>query len=360
MSVRKSLAVATAAGLGIAVATGVGGAAAATPQLSVTKVLSSSYVAPLQFAVQGSRVYVADSAMSTLTEIHDPSHVIARGGAPSSNPETSGDLAGVAVRGNDIAYTQSTGDHKDTRLTVLERGHKQLAVSLSAFEAKHNPDRRNTYGAVGKVSAACSAELAKLAGSARYRGQVDSHPYAVTAIADEAWLVADAGGNDILKVDRRGHISVVAVLPPQTVHVTADLAKTIGAPDCAGIDYRTEPVPTDVETGPGGIYVSTLPGGPEGPGAPARGSVWRLHDSHLTRLATGFALATNLAVAGNGDVYVAQLGAGAIAKVHEGHVSTVASVPGVVGVEWANHHLYASTAPAITGSKAPGQILLLG
>jgi sugar lactone lactonase YvrE len=360
MSVRRSLAVATAVGFGIAVATGAGGASAATPQLSVTKVLSKAYVAPLQFAVDGSRVYVADSAMSTLTEIHNPSHVLARGGTPTSNPEASGDLAGVAIRGNDIAYTQSSGDHKDTRLTVLERGHTQLVVSLSAFEAKHNPDRRNTYGPVGKVSAACAAELKKGTGNVRYRGQIDSHPYAVTPIGNEGWLVADAGGNDILKVDRRGHVSVVAVLPPQTLHVTADLAKTLGAPDCGGIDYRTEPVPTDVETGPGGIYVSTLPGGPEAPGVPARGSVWRLGDDHLTRLATGFALATNIAVTDRGDVYVAQLGAGAIAKIHCGHVSTVATVPGVVGVEWANHHLYASTAPAVTGAKAPGEILLLG
>ncbi|MDH2444177.1 ScyD/ScyE family protein [Amnibacterium sp. CER49] len=360
MSVRKALAVAAAAGLGIAVATGAGGASAATPQLKVTKVLSSAYVAPLQFAVRGSQVYVADSAMSTLTEIHNPKHVIARGGTPTSNPEASGDLAGVAASDEAVAYTQSTGDHKDTRLTVLQDGHVKLRVSLSTFEAQHNPDHRNTYGAVGSVNAKCSAELTKGTGSVRYRGKVDSHPYAVAALDHDAWLVADAGGNDILKVDRHGAISVVAVLPPQTLHVTADLAKALGAPDCAGIDYRTEPVPTDVETGPGGIYVSTLPGGPEAPGVPARGSVWRIHDCHLTRLATGFALATNIAVAGNGDVYVAQLGAGAIAKVHEGRVSTAAMIPGVVGVEWANNHLYASTAPAVTGGKAPGQILLLG
>ncbi len=42
----------------------------------------------------------------------------------------------------------------------------------------------------------------------------DSHPYAVASLGDGSWAVADAGGNDILKVDSRGHVSVIAVLPP--------------------------------------------------------------------------------------------------------------------------------------------------
>jgi hypothetical protein len=359
----RSVAAAAAVGLGIATMTGLGAvpASADAPSLHVVQTLSSAYVAPLQFAVNSRSVFVADAAASALFKI-GRSAPIATGPAPTSNPETSGDLAGVAIHDGTIAYTTSSGDHKDTRLTILRHGHKKV-VSLSAFEQKYNPDRRNAYGLVNasSVSSQCKAELTANHAPLSYTGLVDSHPYAVASLGDDAWAVADAGGNDILKVDKLGHVSLIAVLPPQSLKVTSAVATALHTPHCAGVTYRTEPVPTDIEVGPHGkLFVSTLPGGPDGPGLPARGSVYQVGSGWTHRLATGFAGATNLAVGPSGWIYVAQLSAGTIAVVHDGKPRVVATLKGVAGLEWANGHLYASTAPAVTGGSGPGTVVVLG
>ena len=140
--------------------------------------------------------------------------------------------------------------------------------------------------------------------------------------------VADAGGNDLLKVDKApAHISTLAVLPPQPVTVTAQQAAALGAPDClVGETYAFEPVPTDVEVGPGGrLWVTTLPGGPEDPSLGARGSLYSVgQGGRSTRVATGFSGATNLALSGDGSAYVTELFGGKISKVNRstGKVST--------------------------------------
>ncbi|HEV7624698.1 MAG TPA: ScyD/ScyE family protein [Amnibacterium sp.] len=356
---RRSLAAAAAVGVGIATVAGFGAlpASAHTASLGPVHQISAAYVGPLQFAVSGNRIYVADSALSKLFKVGQ-SAPIAIGPAPTSNPEASGDLAGVAATGDAVAYTTNTGDHKDTRLTILSGGHKKV-VSLSSFEKRFNPDKRNVYGLshAESVSSKCKAELT--AGHLRtslYRGQYDSHAYSVTSLGDGDWAVGDAGGNDVLKVDRWGHVSVLAVLPAQPLRLSAALASANGVADCAGITYRFEPVPTDVEVGPHGqLYVTTLSAAP-GPS----GSVWRLSGGCAYRIATGFLGATNLAIGPGGRIFVAQLFGGTIAEVRDGRPSTVATLPGVVGVEWANGHLYASTAPAVGGGTGPGTIVRFG
>ena len=359
---KRSLAAAAAVGVGVATITGFGAipANAGTPP---THVISSAYVGPLQFAVSGRSIYVADSLQSALFKVGRAAP-IATGPAPDpTNQEASGDLAGVAVAGGSIAYTTSTGDHKDTRLTILHEGHKRI-VSLSAFEKKYNPDKVNRYGVVDTdgLSKACSAELTAGQVPISYRGAYDSHPYAVTSLGDGAWAVADAGGNDILKVDSRGHVSVIAVLPVQPLKITTAIAGALKVPDCAGITYRFEPVPTDVEVGPHGkLYVTTLAGGPEGvPALGARSSVYQVGWGWSHRIATGFAAATNLAVSPSGCIYVAELGAGQISVVSHGGPKPFAPLPGVAGVEWANGHLYASTAPAVVTGKGAGTIVRFG
>ena len=352
----RPLAFAVAAGVGLAALTGAGSASASPrPLLHVVKTLPGDYIAPLQFAVQGKHVYVADSAASALYEV-GRSAPIARGPAPSQDPESSGDLAGVAVAGASIAYTTSTGDHSDTRLVVLRNNHRVLNVNLAEFERRHNPDGKTHYGVARgtKVSATCASQLAAVGVQPQYTGLVDSHPYAVTSLGHGAWAVADAGGNDVLKVDRWGHVSVISVLPSQPVYITEALASQNGISACAGVTYRFEPVPTDVETGPHGLYVTTLPGGVGG-----LGSVYRVGwGGSTTRIATGFEEATNLAIGPHGVPIVAELGVGLFVPSHNGP-KQIAAVPGVAGVEWANGHLYASTAPAIVGGSGAGHIVVL-
>ncbi len=359
LKLRRAAAVALVAGTALAAVTGVG-SAAASPVHHAHSVhqLPGDYVAPLQFAVDGKRIYVADSARSLLFRLGNP-NPIAKGPTPSRNPEESGDLAGVDARYGRIAYTTTQADHKNTYLTVLQHGKQVLQVNLGAYERWRNPDARNTYGVVGpeKLSDACKADLDKNKVPISYTGEKDSHPYAVAGLSDGSWLVADAGGNDVLRVSKHGHVSTVAVLPAQPVKITSELAGMLAAPNCVGITYRFEPVPTDVEVRNGHVYMTTLPGGAGG-----LGSVYELgrHDRPV-QVAGGFAAATNLAVSPSGRIYVVELGVGIFTPGEHGP-RKVLDLPNAAGVEWANGHLYASTAPvAATEGKdmTPGHIFVV-
>jgi hypothetical protein len=312
----------------------------------------------LQFALDTGKIYVADSFTSTLNLIGRSAPI-----ASGPNPSTGGDLAGVGVdpATHAVAYTTSNGDHSVTKLTILKPGHKPVVANLATFEKTHNPDSVNHYGTTS--SNACAVNGLKKAGiPVAYRGMLDSHPYAVTAIGGGAWAVADAGGNDVLRVSPAGVVSLISVLPVQPVKITAAFAASQGLPKClAGITYNFEPVPTDVEVGPGGVlYVTTLPGGPEGPDSGNPGSVYRLGSGgKAAKIATGFAGATNLAINPQGNIYVAQIGAGTIAEIVGGKPKVVTNLPGVAAVEFFNGHLYASTAPAAAGGNGPGRVVVL-
>ncbi len=58
---------------------------------------------------------------------------------------------------------------------------------------------------------------------------VDSNPYSV-AVIDGGFVVADAGGNDLLKVDESGAVSLVAVFPPFEAQFPAELLAAMGPP----------------------------------------------------------------------------------------------------------------------------------
>ncbi|WP_375489942.1 ScyD/ScyE family protein [uncultured Jatrophihabitans sp.] len=359
------MAACAAAGIGVLGApSGAGAQPAATTPLHVIKTLSTSYIAPLQFAVAGPFVVVADAGTGTL-------NVIGRDKPVFSGLGTQGSAAAFDPRTLNVGYSSTNDDHSATSFSIVSPLHKPVVADLALFEKTHNPDGKVQYG-VPHPSKCVSDALDKAGIPANYNGQVDSHPYAATALGHGAWAVADAGGNDIVRVSRYGHPSTLAVLPRQALHVTSEFAAQNGLPKCTvGITYYFESVPTDVERGPSGwLYVSTLPGG-EG----VAGSVYRVnpHNGHATRIATGFAAATNIAVTPRGTVYVASLGDGTIRKVEHGRNAVVANLPDVVAIEWANNHLYASTAPVVeqeqdgpsgpSGPSGPpphGRIVVLG
>jgi hypothetical protein len=358
MRLRRAAVAAVVMGTGLALGLGAGGAAAAPATNHVVQTLPGGWVGPLQFAVSDHGVVVADSFQSALFRV-GKSKPIARGPAPSPNPEVSGDLAGVDVDKGYIAYTTSTGDHSVTKLTVRKHGRTVMTADLSGYEKKANPDGGVQYGATdpSAVSKACAKEI-KAGGGApvSYKGIVDSHPYAVAGLHDGTWLVADAGGNDILRVDAHGNVSTFAVLPPQPVTITAALAKQLKAPHCVGITYRFEAVPTDVEYANGRVWVSTLPGGEAGPG-----SVYTVGwDGGVQLITTGYPLATNIAITENGGVYVVSLGDGIWTPDRNGKPHRVAKLKGAVAAEWVHGRLYASTAPALVGGKGLGRIVIMG
>lgn len=344
-----------------ATATAAGSPATSTGSASAPEVLAQDVAGPFNLAVRHGNVLVADGFTGLVSQVTGGHSVPLVTEAPGA--------AGVAwsLDGRSFAYT-TTDDSGNAAFTLHRPGTADVVVDLSGYEKTHNPDAVNTYGVLPSANACAKAFFRKVTqGPARYHGLVDAHPYSVAALADGSWAVADAGGNDVLRITTTGTVSTLAVLPPQPVTITADQAAALGAPSCVvGVTYRFEPVPTDIEQGPGGwLWVTTLPGGPEGPELGARGSLYRMSPggSNVAKVATGFLGATNLAIGSGHDgnaVFVAELFGGKVSKVHDGRVTTFATVAGPLGLEVDDGSVYVSTiAPTDdTGTPTgPGSVL---
>ncbi len=346
-----ALAAVTALGVGTAPS-----ASAAHPH-HWTRTLTMDAAAPFSVALSHGRVYFADGIASTVNKITaSGTEVVA-----SKPPGT--DVSGLdfAPDGT-MAFTSTDFSTGMALLTIRKAGHPDVVADLGAYEAANNPDSAQTYGIVAGGNPCAEEVLAGLTGlPATYTGIVDSHPYAVTSLPDGAWAVADAGGNDILRVSATGHISTIGLLPPQPITLTADQVAALGAPEClAGVTYAFEPVPTDVERDSHGtLWVSTLPGGPEDPSLGARGSVYRMDRRGMAhQRATGFLGATDLAVAPNGTVYVAELFAGQVTRLDGRHRSVLKSLDSPLSVEVRGDAVYVGTLGVI--DENTGQVLSPG
>jgi hypothetical protein len=303
-------------------------------------VLDRTVLAPFQLSSDYRGVYVADGGSSTV------SRLTRHGLVPLAHGPQPGETAGVATnRAGDLAYTTTDYSSGATTLTVRRAHGRTVVADLSTFEQTRNPDAGVSYGIDDPTP--CQEQAFAPLGGATYSGQVDSHPYAVAALPDGSWVVADAGGNDLLRVDRSGHVRVLSVLPRQASTITAAGAAALGLPDCVvGAVYHFEAVPTDVEVaGNGTLVVSLLPGGPEDPSLGARGSVVAVSpwNSRVQTLARGFLGATNVALGAHGRIYVSELFAGRISVIDHGRVSPYVEVASPVGLTWFRGTLYAGT-----------------
>ncbi len=298
-------------------------------------VVNSDVVAPFSLAVRKGKVYVADGGTGLVSRlVRGKLKTIATG------PTNPGDVAGLAVsrNGRYLAYT-ATVDESHTKTSLEIRGPlgRRVHADLAGYEARINPDKIRVYG-VEKPSKCVADTIGKIPDGppVTYAGQVDSHPYAVASYGKK-WIVADAGGNDLLWVDRHGKVSTAAVLPRQPLYITKTIAKSLGLAACAvGVTYNFEAVPTDVEVGPDGyLYVSTLVGGPEDPSLGARSRVYRVDPAtgHSTKVGDKLSGATNLAVDRTGHIYVAELFAGRISVLKDGRPQTYAELPSALSVE---------------------------
>jgi len=121
----------------------------------------------------------------------------------------------------------------------------------------------------------------------------DTNPNAVTG-EPNAQVVADAGGNSLLRVGRNGRVSTLAVFPKQTVT----------GPD--GKPAEAQSVPTSVVQGPdGAYYVGELTGFPFAAG---KARVWRVRPGQTpTVYATGFTNIIDLAFGSDRKLYVLEI-----------------------------------------------------
>lgn len=148
----------------------------------------------------------------------------------------------------------------------IATGEAKVVADLEAFEMANNPDPN----------------------------AIDSDPYGLAIGTDGMVYVADAGGNDVLKVDpTSGAVSVLAVIP--------GLPGQQANPARGGAN-EIDPVPTGLAWAPdGGLYVSTLSGGPFIPGTAVLFHV--AMDGTVTQVAGGLTMLGDVTVAPDGTIY---------------------------------------------------------
>ncbi|GGH89414.1 ScyD/ScyE family protein [Arthrobacter liuii] len=333
------------------------GPTAASTDTPDYEVLAGGLVSPLHVtAGPGKSVLVSQDFAGKLTRIDRDGST---GDLATDTPQ-GWEVAGAETRGNTTYFLESVGAGQGDPAalqgylkSIDRKGDVDTIANFADYERRHNPDGDQHYGFGGDVSAQCLAGWPNFP-PATYKGLVDSHPYALAVRGDTAY-VADAGMNAVLKVDlKSGDIDTVAVLPPRPAVIPAGLriptdmvGSTVEVPACAvGHEYAFERVPTDVGIGPDGmLYVTSLPGGPEGPELGARGAIFRINpwNGDTDLWAEDILSPTGVAVAGNGDVYVASLFGGEILKFScDGHRSQFLAVKMPADVDISGQTLYAT------------------
>jgi sugar lactone lactonase YvrE len=139
---------------------------------------------------------------------------------------------------------------------------------------------------------------------------IDSNPNGLLVRKGGTQLVADAGGNDLLKVDRKGRVSVVAVFPTQVVD-----SPFPPPPE----QLESQAVPTSVVKGPdGAYYVGQLTGFPFPVGG---ASVFRVRPGRApTVFAGGFTNIIDIAFDKRGRLYVLEIATNGLANTPEGEL----------------------------------------
>ena len=320
--------------------------ASAAPKPKV-KVVTSAVFAPFNLDVSTGKILVADGGANAVVRVKK------KDGSVKTVAEAVG-TSGVAVSKDRryLAYTTTVGDEEGITASGLKIVGPKGTVKADtlAYEKANNPDAKLTYGVDNPSDCVKDA----LGPQANYRGLIDSHAYSVAAYGKK-FVVADAGANDLLLVDRKGNISTIGVLPRQPQRLSAEVAKGLGVDCDEDLTYSFEAVPTDVEVGKDGwLYVTTLPGGPEDPSLGARGRVYRVNPKTGKNqlIARGFAGATNLALGKHREIYVTELFAGKISVIKRGKVKPYVTLPGAVSVEtdrkgnlWAGTVTFPENAP---------------
>jgi len=174
----------------------------------------------------------------------------------------------------------------------VSKGEVRLIANLFAFEDANDPDEAG----------------------------VDSNPFDVQSLGGNSALVVDAGGNDLLRVNNKGEVDVLAIFPDELVS-TANIKALAGCPSPAPFcglppEMPAQAVPTSIAIGPDGYYyVGELKGFPAPTG---ESNIWRVAPGASEALCGaspdcvkvfdgGFTSIIDLAFGPDGELYVAEL-----------------------------------------------------
>lgn len=222
-------------------------------------------------------------------------------------------LPGITdVAASDQGYWWAITGLPDARLYKVSGGVATEFADLGAYEAKYDP----------------------------HPAEIDSNPFSVVDLGGGEAVVADAGGNTLLKVNKHGKVKLIAVLPDELVptdNAKAIVEEIVGAScsdvledpeslpeeirdDAVGICslppmIPAEPVATSVAIGPDGdFYVGELKGFPAPTG---ESKVWRIRrnarnaDCSISPLCSvahdGFTSIVDLAFGADDTLYVAEM-----------------------------------------------------
>lgn len=253
-------------------------------------VLADGLNGPRQVSKGFGRLLVAESDTGVITSVDPYRHrtrTLVSGLTLPQGVTTVGGKIYIAAGESEPDSDPSTPDTSTGGLYVARPGgtaHK--FADLMAYELANNPDGQIQFGPGGQPLDALS------------------NPYYV--IRDRRWsgflLVADAGANDVLAVDRHGRVSTFFVPPTVTTGACATAQNnTVSGVGC-------DPVPTGLAYGPDGLlYISALTAEMPGEGRVYVVTPW----GRLVRVITGFSAPTGVAVDRSGTVYVSELLEGA-------------------------------------------------
>jgi hypothetical protein len=368
---KKRIVVAAACVAALIVGATAAPAAATSRSFGEVTTLASDLLGPWSVAAgKDGTVYVSQNIAGTLERF-------TRSGertTVATVPEPGQEIGAVSTRRGDVFYAQGSQEAGEFLLMRLgSDGTSTELADLAEYEKTVNPDREASYGFT-ELAPECKAQFPPPSNEPPgpetvppgfYTGIKDTHPYASAATRNEVY-VADAAGNDILRVGLDGEITTVAVLPPSEPFIAPeDLVTELGYPACAvGQPYVSEPVPTDVEIGPDGwLYVTLLPGGPEDPRLGARGSVVKINPEtqEIVTVATGLAGATGLAIDNEtGIIAVAELTGGAdnsgqVSVILPSSTTPVAHIPvkSPAAIEYRDGKVYVTYNAAVFGEEGP-------
>lgn len=165
-------------------------------------------------------------------------------------------ITDIGVLGKSSLWATRTGTDpkQDTGqgLYRLSNGKLRKLVDLYAFELANNPHPGD---------------------------DTESNPFEVQPLDDDHALVVDSAGNDLLRIDGKGKVKVLAVFPDalvSTANIKSLFGCPAGPPNICGLPAQipAQPVPTSIAIGPDGwYYIGELKGFPAPTGA---SRIWRV------------------------------------------------------------------------------------